>query len=284
MEPLAGILAKLERGDHHLKRLKPEIAAFLYSNPWHVSFERDPQRGRKSWYLARFVVERDPPAEWSIRVGEAVHQYRAGLDHLMTELARLRHPVYVRRPDRSPNFPICPTPGQFWAKSETGRIPATSIRKAVRPEHFAELERLQPKKPEDLHESSGLAAPMALALLRWMDDLDKHATVRPGFIAPRSVTYHAYWSVGNYGDVPDAGDSDFEEIYSPLNPLNNGTQLYRARFRFGPQMSVPMTIEPDISFGMAPYEWVTLEVLRACFSWVRRIVDDFRAITPEFRA
>jgi hypothetical protein len=45
-----------------------------------------------------------------------------------------------------------------------------------------------------------------------------------------------------------------------------------------------MTIEPDVSFGMAPYEWVTLEVLGACFIWVRRIIERFREITPEFRA
>lgn len=283
MDPLAGIVGKLDRGDHHLKRVQVEVAAFLYSNPWKVAFERDRQRGA-NWYLARFVIERYPPPEWSIRVGEAVHQYRSSLDHLMTELARLQRPVYIRRPDRSPNFPICTQPGQFWAKSDTGHIPANTVRRAVRPEHFTELERLQPKQPEDLRGPGGkISAPMALGLLRWMDDLDKHATLRPGFIAPKSITYHAFWSIGNYGDVdPDAGDPDFEEIYKPLGPLDHSTKLYRAKFRFGPHMSVPMTIEPDVSFGMAPYEWVTIEVLWACFSWVRRIIDRFREVTPEF--
>lgn len=263
MNPLAGIVAKLDRGDDHLKGMDVEVAAFLYSEPWKVAFERDRKRGH-DWYLASFSIERYPPAEWSLRVGEAVHQYRASLDHLMTELARLRHNAYILRPDRSPNFPICPTPGQFWAKSDTGHIPANSVKKEVRPEHFAELERLQPKQPEDLRGSGRITAPAALELLRWMDDLDKHATVRPGFIGPQGVHYHAFWSVGNYGDVdPDVGDPDFEEIYKPFGPLDDGTQLYRARFRFGPKMSVPMTIKPDVT-------------------WVRQIVERFRAITPEF--
>jgi hypothetical protein len=282
-DPLGGIVDKCHRGDHHLERVGFEVSSFLHSRPWHVAIERDPDRGR-DWHIAQFIIERNPPAEWSIRVGEAVHQYRSGLDHLMTALSRLRHATYVARPDRSPNFPIFPAPGQFWARSDTGRIPANSVRKEVRPEHFTELERLQPRKPEDLRGSGELGAQLALAILRWMDDLDKHAIVRPGFIAPKAITYHAYWNIGNYGDLdPDTLNADFEEIYQPLGPLDHGTQLYRARLRFGPQMSSPMTIEPDVSFGMEPYEWVTLDVLRGRFVWVRRIIDRFREITPEFQ-
>lgn len=283
-DPLAGIEAKLQRGDHHLERIEMEVAAFLYSKPWKVAFERDRDRGLH-WQVASFVIERHPPTGWSIRVGEAVHQYRASLDHLMTDLSRLRRPKL--RVDKSPNFPICPSPGQFWAKkADTGHIPATSIKRAVRLEHFAELERLQPKKPEDLHGSGELSAPMALAVLRWIDDLDKHATVRPGFIAPKSIHYNSLWSIGNYGDIViGATDPDFEEIYRAFDPLDDGAQLYRARFRIPSrtQMNVPMTIEPDVNFGMAPYEWVTLEVIRGCFIWVRRIIERFREITPEFQ-
>jgi hypothetical protein len=215
MDPLAGIVSKFQRGDHHLERVELEVAAFLYSKPWQVAFERDRERGR-DWWLATFAIERYPPAEWSIRVGEAVHQYRAGLDHLMTALATLRRPQFANRPDRTPNFPICPEPGQFWVASDTGHIPAKSIKGDVRPEHFAELERLQPKQPEDLHGSSEITVPMALAILRWMDDFDKHATMRPGFIAPKRVSYHPLWSIGNYGNIdPEGGDPDSEQITWP---------------------------------------------------------------------
>jgi hypothetical protein len=283
MDRLAGISAKLERGDHHFERVELEVAAFLYSNPWKVAFQRDPQRGL-NWWLATFAIERYPPAEWSIRVGEAVHQYRSALDHLMTELSRLRHKGYILRPDRSKNFPIYPTPGEFWAETEPGHSPAKTVGKEVRAEHFAELERLQPKQPKDMEGSGELPAPLALALLRWVDDLDKHAAVRPSFIAPKSVKYHALWSVGNYGNIDiGAEDTDWVELWKAFAPLHHGTQLYSARFRFGPQMSVPMTIEPDVNFGMAPHEWITLETLRGCFEWVRRIIDRFREITPEFR-
>lgn len=283
-EPLAGILAKLQRGDHHLERLELEVAAFLYSKPWHVAFERQPQRGPR-WWLATFMIERYPPSEWSIRLGEAVHQYRSSLDHLMTDLARLRHKGYVARPDRTPNFPIHPTPGSFWLPNEAGRVPAGSIRKEVRAKHFTELERLQPKKPEDLRGSGEMVAPLALAVLRWMDDLDKHATLRPGFIGPKSVHYSALWNHGNTDDIdPEIDHLDFEEIYRPLDPLYHGAKLYMARFRYNPGMDVPMAIEPGVSFGMLPYDWVTLESIRACFVWVRRIVARFREITPEFRA
>lgn len=284
MDPLAGIATKLQRGDHHFEGVELEVAAFLHSNPWKVAFKRDPQRGR-DWWLATFDIERYPPPEWTIRVGEAVHQYRSALDHLMTELSRLRHKRYILRPDGSENFPICDKPGEFWAETKPGHSPARTIRKEVWSKHFTELERLQPKQPEDIHGSGELPVASALGVLRWIDNLDKHATVRPSFIAPKRVSYNPFWSIGNYGDVPldSPGDPDSHELWKPFGPLDHGTKLYSARFRFGPQMSVPMTIEPDVNFGMPPYDWVTLEVLRACFVWVHRIIDRFRDITPEFQ-
>jgi hypothetical protein len=164
-DPLAGIDAKLQRGQHHLEELEMERAAFLYNKPWEIVFERDRNAGWQ-WFLATFAIKREPPPEWSIRLGEAVHQYRASLDHLMTELVLLRHPG--RRPDRTGNFPICPEPGQFWAKPDTGRSPADSIRPDVRPKHFAELERLQPKESKDFRPGDGkMSAAYALAVLRW---------------------------------------------------------------------------------------------------------------------
>lgn len=288
MDHLAGIWAKLQRGDHHLERVEMEVAAFLYSKPWTVAFKPEPQRGRM-WYTASFVIKRKPPADWSIRLGEAVHQYRSGLDHLMTELVLLRHPG--RRPDKTVNFPICSNPGQFWAPAEIGgHAPAVPVKEGVRAKHFTELERLQPKEPEDMQGSGELSVPMALAIVRRIDDFDKHATVRPGFIAPKSIHYNSLWAIGNYGDIlinsPDP-DPDFEEIYTPFETLNNGAQLYYARFRFPPtqdssNMSVPMVIEPDVSFGIPPYPWITLQAVRRSFELVRRIIDRFREITPEF--
>src|SRR5207249_2036789 len=110
-DPLAGIVCKLDRGFEHLVEVECEVAAFLDSKPWHIAFEDDPEPG---WTLARFAVEREPPLQLSVIAGEAVAQFHSSLDHLMTELAILRRPQLRFRPDRSPNFPIYPRPGEFW--------------------------------------------------------------------------------------------------------------------------------------------------------------------------
>lgn len=279
-DPLAGIVAKLNRGDHHLERLMTERAAFLYDQPWEIAFKQEHHVGWQ-WFLATFEIKRDPPAEWSIRVGEAVHQYRAGLDHLMTQLVWLRHPGV--RADRTSNFPILPEPGSFWSTTATGRSPADSIRADVLPHHFAALERLQPKSVKRPRGQRGMSVHYALALLKWLDDMDKHALVRPSFIGPERVTLHTYW---HGGDNVELENTKWEQLYEPfVDPLEHGTKLYRAQLVHGPRMSVPMTIEPDVNFGSPPaFPWVTLDSVRTSFDWVRRIITRFRRITPEFRA
>lgn len=121
----------------------------------------------------------------------------------------------------------------------------------------------------------------ALAVLKWLDDMDKHALVRPSFIGPERVTLHAYW----HGGDPAREESMWEQLYEPfVDPLEHGTQLYRAQLIHGPGTSVPMTIEPDVNFGLPlDFPWVTLNSVRASFTWVRRIIMSFRRNTPEFR-
>jgi len=271
-DPLAGIVAKLGRGDHHLAKLEVERAAFLYDKPWDIAFKRQPQAGWQ-WFLATFEIKRDPPAEWSIRLGEAVHQYRDSLDHLMTQLVWLRHPGV--RADRTGNFPIYHEPGSFWSAPATGRSPADSIKEDVRPAHFAALARLQPKAVMRARRQSGMSVHYALALLKWLDDMDKHALVRPGFIGPERVTVHAFW---HGGGNPELENTKWQQLYEPfVDPLEHGSKLYRAQLVHGPGMSVPMTIEPDVNFGSpSDFPWVTLNSVRTSFQWVRRIIARFR--------
>lgn len=279
-DPLAGLLAKLNRGDELLDQLDVQRAAFLYDKPWEVAFKREPQAGWQ-WFLATFEIKRDPPIEWSIRLGEAVHQYRSGLDHLMTELVWLRRPGI--RADRTGNFPICARPGSFWATPAMGRSPAEHVRKQVRPEHFSALERLQPKDSKRSRRPTGMSVHYALALLKWLDDMDKHALVRPSFIGPERVTMHTYWHGGGNAELEN---SKWQQLYQPfVDPFEHGTKLYIAQLVHGPRHGVPMTIEPDVNFGSTPaFPWVTLGSVRSSFQWVRRIVTRFRRITPEFRA
>jgi hypothetical protein len=270
-DPLAGIVGKLDRGFEHLERVEREVRTFLDQKPWHIAHKRDREPG---WKIATFAIDREAPLEWSILAGEAIAQYHSSLDHLMTELARLRHDAFIKRPDRSPNFPICSIPGQFWSPdAKTGKVPADAVRRAVRPEHFAELERLQPRKKEDINpRSGGLPVALALYIIRTANNLNKHAVVRPAFIAPRRISYR---------DV-HANVSGFDPLYRPMEPLHDGTKLYRAKFVGEPEMGMPFEVEPDVDFATTPLKWLPVGTIRRCGEAVVSIVGRFRDITPEF--
>lgn len=270
MDRLAGIVGKLDRGFEHLKEVEGQVANFFEDTPWAIAHKPDAEPG---WLVATFDIKREPPLQLSIVAGEAVAQFHSSLDHLMTELAILRLPQIRRRPDRAPNFPIYPDPGEFWRPGRDGtRSAATRVGGEVRAEHFTELERLQPRNPEDLLDGDGhLTVARALAITRWINNLNKHATVRPAFFGPRRVGSHT-----------DPNVAEFEWIYEPGMRLYPDTKLYRAKFVGEPEMGMPMTVEPDLSFGTRPFEWVTLGTIHACGEWVRWIVDRFRALTPEF--
>lgn len=293
MDPLAGIVAKVDRGMHHLKVVERGTQMFLDHKTWEVTFEDDtepkdgynvtdpdltdprspPPAGR--WQLARLRIHREAPLSLSIRVGEAFGQFASSLDHLMTELVGLKAQKYVAHPEKSPNFPIYEKPGSFWnVNAETGKVPAESVRKYVGDKHFAELERLQPAKVEDLRPVPGqLSIPLALAVIKGVNNFHKHATLRPSIVATQRVSMRANRNV-----------VAFRDWYVPGAPIYDEAKLYSAIFVSGPEVGVPMTIEPTLKFGVPDYAWVNIGTIRRCGESVRDIVARFREITPEFRS
>lgn len=81
-----GCLAKLDRADEHLEALSAETLAFLRSRPIELRGEMDKDIGR---YSVRIRLKERPPVRLGLIVGDAVHNLRAALDHLATNLAIL---------------------------------------------------------------------------------------------------------------------------------------------------------------------------------------------------
>lgn len=234
--------------------MEAEVADFLEDEAWEVTFEDDPDPPGTSdgyfttdpnggvpdrpWQLARYRLYRDPPLDLTIHASEIFAQWASALDHLMTELAALRSSQMRKHPEHSPNFPIHPDPGSFWVPdAQTGRVPADSVRGYVRDYHFTALERLQPKDVQDMHSTAGkLSRPNALAILKRVNNFNKHATVRAAYVGVRRYAVRA-----------DANVPGFQPIYVPGAALYDKAPLYRAVFVAGPEMGVPMTIEPALS-------------------------------------
>jgi hypothetical protein len=74
------IRVRIERAKRHIAELNTAIGSFFNSQPYEVTNKRDPDTKRLIYYLLR--VE-NTPAELSVIVGDALHNLRSALDHLM---------------------------------------------------------------------------------------------------------------------------------------------------------------------------------------------------------
>lgn len=74
------ILAKLRRAHQHLELFNSEVKAFWKSEK---RYDGAPQRDGKGRHIYRVTRVESPPPEIGIYIGEAVHQMRSSLDHLM---------------------------------------------------------------------------------------------------------------------------------------------------------------------------------------------------------
>jgi hypothetical protein len=258
--PLDGVRAKLKRAAKHRRELNAKVRTFLATEPYRVLLEPDEDPGYAGWYLGVFSVLQEPPLEFSVIAGEVFGQYRSALDHLMSQLMMLRGTA-------GSTFPIYPA-GRFWAIDKKGHSPRQRIEALVRPEHLAIIERLQ--EPKDAVPRRG--STRALLITKWFSNLDKHELVRPSFLAMKKV--HVSYEDHIAG---------FDFLWAPAGNLYDGTKLYRVRFVSKEQMEVPFSLQVDLTFGDSPYPWLPIERIGDVSIAVRRIVQRFVRVTPEFR-
>jgi hypothetical protein len=101
---LAGIMAKFERADAHLKALRAEIPVFFDGDPYGFGEYLDCEAGE---YGLRIEIRQPIPLMWSVIVGDYVHNLRSALDHLAWQLVlvsggtpgtRTAFPIFIEEP------------------------------------------------------------------------------------------------------------------------------------------------------------------------------------------
>jgi hypothetical protein len=75
---------KLERAREHLQNLHAEIREWFEGDTYRYVPKLDPKSGKKRIY---FEVLQDPPARFSLIIGDCLHNLRSALDSLIYELA-----------------------------------------------------------------------------------------------------------------------------------------------------------------------------------------------------
>lgn len=146
------------------KAKRAEVALEETAVEWRAWVESDPYPSRVESHGAEHLIYYDfsvpAPPHFAVRIGEIAHDLRSALDHLAWREA-LEH--LGREPTRDEAkeiaFPICERRRSF---------ERSSVREYVSTDAWAAMERHQPFRDETPKR------PHALALLHWINRMDKH--------------------------------------------------------------------------------------------------------------
>src|SRR5258708_5776051 len=105
-EWLAGVRAKIERANQHVRDLKSAIQAFRDSDPYGFRIEDDLKSGDK---VHRLHIRQETPNSFALLIGDAVHNLRSALDHLAWQLVIANSQVPKSGPGGA-QFPIYDPP------------------------------------------------------------------------------------------------------------------------------------------------------------------------------
>ncbi len=148
-------LRKFLRGVEQVKTLRAEADAFENDGAYVFSTEVETRTPKHLIYRC-YAVERKPvPDHWPLLAGEAIHNIRASLDHV----------VYAATGDDDSAFPICTDAAKFKRRSKgcLKGIPATMR---------TTIENAQPYITTPSAPTQDL-----LELLRTLSNIDKHRTL-----------------------------------------------------------------------------------------------------------
>lgn len=227
-----GIKAKLERAQEQFHDLIARIQTYDASKPYELPRHVNTETG-KFWY--EFRLKTPVPIEWSVIVGEMVHNLRSALDHLVWQMI-------VRDTGSNPShlsqFPI------FHARSDYKARGEKYIR-GVSTKGAAIIESLQPF-------STGHGQADPLWHLCEISNWDKHRRIHLAQVMTQSITIGA-------GPAPTAVDGVFAPGIGPIEDgaiIGGGTFVLPERGSiddaFLSQVKVQLTFTADIGFQGPP--------------------------------
>ena len=185
------IRVKLERAQKHIQELDAELGSFFASNPYPISYKRDPET-RRLIYCVRNT--RALPPILSAISGDAIQNIRSSLDYLAVGLFR-SIPQKPQNDNASPKriyFPIFDSVKQY--KSEgRGAIPR------LRPDATKLIDAVEPYKGGAGH---------ILWVLHRLSIVDKHRML---------VMIGSAYGIG-IGDHMQRMAADMDPIFEALNP------------------------------------------------------------------
>jgi hypothetical protein len=194
------IAAKLDRADHHLGELRELVETGAVTDLFETRSDRD----RKGRVRIRVKSVEEIPTEWSVWIGECVHDMRSALDHLAYGLNIIGSGHDPPPNEDSSQFPIYSTKKAYWRwrrarrrnpreKDPIGYFPrgARAQAERVQPYHGRKNNLTGLRRLADLAELSNIDKHRRFPITAWSP---KRATIPPWIVAD-GILYpvEGYW-------------------------------------------------------------------------------------------
>ena len=261
---LEGCEAKFGRGKSHAKRLRREAFEALDDYTYSVRIERDDDARQYIFYIEDIPTTSH---EWGLVFGDAVHNFRATLDHLVVQLAILGQGRALTEDElRATEFP------------DPDRWEKVSGPRAVGLLRAGERERIRDLQPFNATDRSiwgtqalvsrGARIPRLIEALHRADIADKHRFVHPSWYAVKSL------------NAPDFGTG-------PMSAETSGQRLEPdaelGRWSFSNEMpDLPADLDVSryfplgIEFAEGTYGYLMVDFLDEVEGMIEGLIELFR--------
>lgn len=264
---LASCWAKMDRAKAHRDRLDHDIRETfsVTMNRPRIGIKFDAHTGQHVLYVSSLPDLAPFLTRVALYFGDIVHNFRSTLDHLTYQLALWNTGGNVSRPKRV-QFPIVDDPRYF--KSATGDALSD-----VRPDHQAIIERFQPY--HRIAEGRSIGPPFhAFALLRDLDNADKHRLLRPVMIPPTPARAYR----GDALMILMQGMQQAPDWIVKLTPITLGSELIRATLPAHvtlPTTEMAGSIRPDL---VLPEGWPIHHVIDRVAGLIIKVIGEFQPL------
>lgn len=252
---------KHRRGVEHLEQLDAEVTEYLGAEPKPYRTRGDFKRDRRQYVVVGEISKPMDDLRWGVMLGDAVHNLRSALDHLVWQLVLLNT---GKNGGPENKFPIESSGRRYWSITKDGKA---SVRdralRNVADEHRVLVDELQPYRT---HPGSRITV---LGTLRDFSNFDKHRLLNPALVAVDATSERPLRMLTN----ADAGEQvGIKVTYFP--PEGEAEVLVMDYSCPGENPQVSMDDDPaiDIGFGEAG---IRLNQLPMLGRWVDEILGSF---------
>jgi hypothetical protein len=251
--PLDGARAKLTRAEGLINELELAHNEFMARRPYALDEALDPET---SEWVVRLRVREEPPLQWSVVIGDAIHNLRSALDHLAWQLVLLNG----AEPSVRTQFPIYDDEAAF------GTDHARRLYEGMSEADIETIRSVQPfRQPagEELH---------FLKVLQELSNIDKHRVVHTTLVERQQVQFRIEGGAGFLG---------MGEMRISGGPMEDGSELVTIAVvvdRPDPDIRVEAELALGVAFAdeeLSVYAEHVLGVLIEVHEFVTGVFDAF---------